>query len=114
MANSTITTPSGQTIEFLDPETLTRGDRNRIVRAGENVEGDFSSGLAALDEMMCLLIIGWSYDLSLPSVSRLSLDALPIKDADFIEKAVREIQKELFQESGDPKDPSSFQPPSNG
>jgi hypothetical protein len=114
MANSTITTPSGETVELLDPELLTRGDRNNVVQAGENVAGDFSSGLAALDVLMGKLIVGWSYDLSLPGVSRLSLDALPIKDALFLEQEVSKIQKELFQGTGDPKDEKSFQPPSNG
>lgn len=108
--------PSGAWIQLRDPHTLRRGDKQKVLRAVQDVDNDMGSGLDLINGLLRVLVIDWSYALPLPGESPDSLDLLPIEDDDPITEAIEPIRKMLFPEKPDPakdaKDPASPTEPS--
>ena len=108
--------PSGAWIQLKDPHTLRRGDRQQVLRSVQDTENTMGRGLDMVNGLLKVLVIDWSYDLPIPSVSSGSLDLLPLADDDAITEAIEPIRKMLFPEKPDPvkdaKDPASPTEPS--
>ncbi|WP_439947164.1 hypothetical protein [Streptomyces sp. BBFR109] len=111
------TLPSGAWVQFKDPNTLRRGDKQAVLRAVKDTEGgDVAAGLDMLNGLLKVLIIDWSYELPIPSVSPGSLDLVPLEDSDALDETVEPIRARLFPDKPDPvkdaKDPASPTEPS--
>jgi hypothetical protein len=108
--------PSGAWVQFRDPHTLRRGDKQKAMRAIKDPEDAMSAGLDLVNGLLRVLIIDWSYDLPIPSESPQSLDLLPLEDDDALTEAVEPIRLVLFPNKPDPvadaKDPASPTEPS--
>ena len=91
-----ISLPSGATVTFKDPSTLRVKDRNRVLKAGDGLEGDVAKGIAFTEALLAAVIEDWSYDLLVPSVNPASLEELEIKDYDALIEASQEVNEILF------------------
>lgn len=119
--------PSGNTVTFADPETLTRGDRNDLLRVNRRLEGDPDRGLIVSGLLLAKLITAWSYPWQIPSAELAergpdaapaeleSLNRIPIRDAQQVEKVMKEADELLFPDAPSPDqhaDPTSPTGPS--
>ncbi len=75
-----------------------------------------AAGLDMVNGLLRVLVIDWSYDLPIPSLSPGSLDLLPLEDDDALTEAIEPIRLMLFPTKTDPikdeKDPASPTEPS--
>jgi hypothetical protein len=88
--------PSGATVKLKDPSLLRVKDRKKVMRAGDNLQGDLSKALALGDAIIAMLVEEWSFDLIIPSVKLETLDELEIADYDALVEATADAQKALF------------------
>ncbi|MFB7461312.1 hypothetical protein [Streptomyces sp. NPDC056188] len=97
--------PSGAWVQFKDPHTLRRGDKQKALRAVKDSDGgDIAAGLDLVNGLLQVLIIDWSYEFPIPSVSPDSLDLIPLEDDDALTEAIEPIRAVLFPNKPDPKD----------
>lgn len=96
MAVTKIELPSGATVTLKDPSSLRVKDRNRVIKAGDGLEGEISKGLAFSEALIATIVQDWSFDLIIPSVKPESLEELEIADYDALVKASEEISAVLF------------------
>jgi hypothetical protein len=112
--NTIITLPSGATVTLKDPSALRVKDRNRVIKAGDNVSGDVSKGIAFSEALIATIVDSWSFDLLPPNVKLESLEELEIADYDALVEASQDISKVLFpaltknkETEADPKAPTA-------
>ncbi|MFG3287256.1 hypothetical protein ACGF3G_00330 [Streptomyces sp. NPDC048179] len=99
-----VTLPSGAWVQFRDPHTLRRGDKQKAMRAVQDDGGDLSQALDLINGLLRVLIIDWSYEFPIPDVTPASLDLIPLEDDDALSEAVEESRKLLFPAKPDAKD----------
>jgi hypothetical protein len=108
--------PSGAWVQFRDPHTLRRGDKQRALRAVKDTEGgDVAAALDLVNGLLVVLIIDWSYPFPIPSETPASLDLIPLEDDDALGEAVEPARALLFPgkpDAKDAKDPASPTEPS--
>jgi hypothetical protein len=93
---NTVTLPSGATVTFKDASTLKVKHRNRVIKAGDSVEGTVSKGIAFNEALIAAVIDSWSLDLIPPDVKPESLEELSIADYDFLTEKAQEFASVLF------------------
>ena len=91
-----VTLPSGATVVLKDPDSLKVKDREKIVVAGDKVEGDAQSALAMQNTFLAVIIDEWSFDLVIPSVKMSSLGELSPRDYDALAKEIPVFRETLF------------------
>lgn len=98
--------PSGHWVVIRDAKTLTRGDKRKLLRDGQPVEGQSTAEriMTIQDLMHQMLITAWSYPYPLPSEDLDSLNRLPLADDDALDDLITEANALLF-----PKPPSPDQ-----
>ncbi|MHB9861980.1 hypothetical protein [Streptomyces sp. YIM S03343] len=97
--------PSGAWIQLRDPKTLRRGDKQKAMRAVQDTDaGDLSQALDLINGLLTVLILDWSYEFPVPSVTPASLDLVPLEDDDALSEAVEPARALLFPGKPDPKD----------
>lgn len=99
-----VTLPSGNWIQMRDAKTLRRGDKKKAMSAVTDTERVMKMAYDMTDGLLAVLIIDWSYELPLPSVSPESLELLPIEDDEALMKAIEPARALVFPESPEPKD----------
>lgn len=109
--------PSGHWVTIRDPKALTRGDKRKLLRDGQPVEGQSAAEriMTVQDLMHQMLITGWSYPYPLPSQDLSSLDRLPLEDDDALDDLITEANSLLFPKPASPDqhaDPDSPTAPS--
>lgn len=106
--------PSGEWAEFRDAETLRQKDRKAVLLATDAAgDGLVAKGLAAVDGLLAMLIVNWSFDLPLPAKKIEALDELSIPDYDALAKAAEQAREKLMPSTGKVEDPDSPQTPSS-
>jgi len=110
--SSRITMPSGNWIELRDPATLMRGDKKTIMKGVEDLDKELGMVYDLTDGLLVVLVTAWGYDLPVPSVSRASLDLLPLEDDDALLKAMEPAQKLLFPGTPEPTPEQAADPAS--
>lgn len=108
-----ITLPSGATVTIKDPKTLRVRDRNRVIKAGDGLDGDVAKGIAFSEALIATLVEDWSFDLMIPSLRIESLEDLEIADYDALIEASQDVSATLFpalaktaENQADPKAPT--------
>lgn len=110
--------PSGATVVFRDPMTVSRDERRparRLIAAAQGTD-DPDKQDAVADALAYLLIRGWSYDLPVPSVDISSLGTIPAADYDALAIELIKPSRRPFLDtemSDDPKAPSGSSANSN-
>jgi hypothetical protein len=102
-----ITLPSGATVTLKDPSLLRVKDRNRVIKAGDNLEGDVAKGIAFSEALIACIVEEWSLDLLPPSVKLESLEEMEIPDYDALVEASQDLSKTLFPALGKTKETES-------
>ncbi|MFI1535581.1 hypothetical protein [Streptomyces anandii] len=88
--------PSGNWVELRDPTTLLRGDKKKVLQGMPETDSMMKIGFAIVEGLLQILIVGWSYDLPLPSQTPESLDLIPMGDDEELTEAVEDARKLLF------------------
>ena len=113
-----VTLPSGATVKLKDPSLLRVKYRKKVMKAGDNLEGDLTKALALGDAIIAMLVEEWSFKYIIPSVKLDSLDELEIADYDALVEATADAQKALFpnlnKNDETEKDPKADTANSNG
>ena len=104
--NKTITLPSGATVELVDPDTLLKKDRDRVLSIANEQEGVMRA-VAIQDGVIAVSIASWSFDLIPPSVKITSLGELKPKDYAALIEATQETMNALFPDFGVSDDPKA-------
>jgi hypothetical protein len=112
-----IALPSGAWVELRDPATLLRGDKKKIMRGISDIENPMATGYDLTDGLLQVLVVAWSYELPLPSVSPGSLELLPLGDDEKLMEITEAGRDLVFPGKAEPtaeqvKDPSSPTVPS--
>ena len=88
--------PSGATVTIKDVSTLRVKDLNRVIKAGDGLDGDITKGIAFSEALIATIIEDWSFDLIIPSIKPESLEELEIPDYDALVTASETVSAALF------------------
>jgi hypothetical protein len=91
--------PSGAWIELRDWRELRRGDKQNILGDVADPEKLMAMMFEVTNGLLRLLITNWSYELPIPSVSRQSLDLLPMEDDGALTQLVQPAFRALFPQT---------------
>lgn len=121
MADNRLDLPSGGWIDLRDPDTLRRGDRNRVRRA---IKTDSTAGgvlVDTTDALAAVMISAWEIpylpEAPLPSQAPGILDQLTVADSNALDKALEPANATLFPTPASPDqhaDPESPSAPASG
>lgn len=108
-----ITLPGGQWAVLADPDTITAGQRRKLLSGFDGA--DKESTWDAVNRATAHLLQEWSFDLPLPTVEDLSsLDEITAKQVDCLYEHLSEIIRELTPNFDPNPDPASPTVPSAG
>lgn len=109
--------PSGNWVKLRDPKSLTRGDRKKLVRQGNDPELDgIDTGFAVFDLLAKQLVTAWSYPFPLPAQDLSGMDQLPVQDERELDNLFKPAVALLFPKPVTPDDhadPASPSEPSS-
>lgn len=112
-----ITVPSGNTVEFRDPDTLRGRDQRTIINQLSTLDSEIRAGMDAAHGLACALISAWSYGTPLPCTDPDTLDDVPIADYNRIITLVAPSAAVLFGDldsTVNAAKPGSPTPPASG
>ena len=87
-------TPSGKKVTLKEAADFTHGDRKQLMAIDDSLSR-VAQGFALMDNLLCIAILDWDYDLLIPSVKRESLDSLSPEEFDAIADACKPLMDAL-------------------
>ncbi|MEV0090468.1 hypothetical protein [Streptomyces sp. NPDC050738] len=97
-----LTLPSGAWVELRDPATMLRGDKKKVMRGISDIENPMATGYDLTDGLLQVLVVAWSYELPLPSVSPESLELLPLNDDERLMEITEAARDLIFPKKSEP------------
>lgn len=92
---TTLTLPSGATVEIKDPRTLLMKDRKAVLAAADK-DTKVAMATGMQEGLIAVMVESWSFDLIPPSVSVASLEMLTPADYEALLEASMVAQTALF------------------
>lgn len=107
---SRIELPDGGWAELRDIDTISKGERDRVVRLYQTTDDNVEAAMLVSDEMVKILVTSWSLENPLPSQEPQVIERLPFKVFDALANVALAMLPDLVPDFGPNPDPKVTAP----